>query len=299
MISFFRWVNEQVDRFSEWMGPESADEDLPKDCGSDEDHARGDTSSKFTQESTKGPENKPKIARAPRIRVKPLHDVVWKVQSETNSVARELPVTNLSVSGLALDLSGIALNEPPLLGLDQVGAKRKGQLKLKNEQIAVEIEVVRVTSNFVGVRFIESLGNLRNRINRYFETELLAIEMKRVDPKFLRADTSEGEPHWYRSSDGAELFLITQENDLKRFTLSFLGFYFEGQEGEPLRFGTIDREFEIDSKRFVEDDSIRFESIIPFEAKGSALRLIEGIEELEPQLVKTLNQWIENESCRV
>jgi len=221
---------------------------------------------------TFGPAGHPRPAApartAPRVRVAPLHDIAFGWTG--GAAPLELPVANLSATGLALMRSG--LPEQTLRG-----PALTGQLRLGARELEVALGVVHVSHVVVGCCFLAPGPALVDAINAHLATELLALEMRRVEEASL-AHHGTGSPHWFHGRESSELYYVEQGGEILRFRLSFLGNYLEGGPDLPVRFGVVTRDRQLASSH----GGVHWFRKINAEQLGTTIRFVSSIPGLDP-----------------
>ncbi len=225
------------------------------------------------------------IQRAPRVKISGLHDLLFIVTVGDEEI--EIKVSNLSISGLGL-LSSKEYEFPKENGF------ASGFLLLNRQRIPVTFQIVHQSPKVVGGKFTEIPDLLRNQITKYFDVELAALEMNQVNSKFLK-EQEDGEPRWFKSGDQTELFFVEKNESLVRFHMSFLGFYLEGGNGRTTRCGKIIDEWEQEDETGYKGSSvIQYESEVSQLVKKSAIRLIDGIKELDKKIKNQIFKIIQD-----
>lgn len=212
-----------------------------------------------------------KIERASRVRLMPLHDVYFRPVGETGE---PVVVANLSSSGLGLVReSGRFWPQPHVVV--------QGTLVLPQGQFQLQIKVVRNTPTIVGCAFVSGTPELFDAIQKYFQTELHALQLTQVRPEILKPEP-DGTPRLFRSSRNCELFLVERDGALVRFQLSFLGHYFEGMPGQPLRYGFIHGD-DKEKPKYKGSSIVRVSGNIPSEVIETAKKFILNVPDLSKQ----------------
>ncbi|MGZ3699547.1 MAG: PilZ domain-containing protein, partial [Bdellovibrionota bacterium] len=151
--------------------------------------------------------------RAPRVTLTPLH----RIEFDAGGEHARIPLFNISISGVGL------LHEPPIPFA--VGSELPGELRVGGARYPVRLKIAHVTPKIVGASFIDRSDALKSAIESYFEYELAALTMAKVDPKYHKAEP-DGDAHWIHG-DRCDLFYVTRGDQLVRFRLTFLGNHFE------------------------------------------------------------------------
>jgi len=113
-------------------------------------------------------------------------------------------VDNVSKGGIGMNLS------EELADLE-VGSHVKGLLRFGEYSFLCEAKVVRRSGLYAGFQFTEKVEGLEGALVVLFHVEMSAHRLTEVNTKVLK-QLSAGFPRWYRELDGAELYLILNED---------------------------------------------------------------------------------------
>ncbi len=219
-----------------------------------------------------------------RVRVTPLHSVRY----ELADAKQVWELGNLSLSGAGLLCGALAAPGAPDGPASELTIEKRleGFLRLRDQLLPAPAKVVRVDPLLVGIEFEAPSALLKAGVLRFFELEFLAVEMVRADPKLLQT-VPDGVPYWFHGRNGCELFFVMtpDASELLRFELSFFGNQVEGGKGISPRFGELiaDEESEVDRPTYKSSPVIRWNSSYARETAELAVRLVNGIEKLDPR----------------
>ena len=158
------------------------------------------------------------IPRRPRTPPRPLHNIAFAIQSPPHSEL--IPIANISSSG-------IGFFKTPSMQWPAPGSIIKGELLIQNQRFRLAAKIIHHSGIIVGCEFILAPQELSRAILQYFSFEISAQTLTEVKPEILQREP-DGIPHWYRSKDGSELFLVEDGDKIARFYLNFLGIEVEG-----------------------------------------------------------------------
>jgi hypothetical protein len=150
---------------------------------------------------------------APRVQIQAIHRV--RFLPMTAGLPEEMKLSNVSVSGIGLLAEGV--KTPP--AKDSVV---EGSLTFDDGSFPVRLRVVHSTQGILGARFEGDTRGLREAIRSYFEVELLALGMLKVNPAHHKAEP-DGQAHWIHG-DQCELYYVADAaGAVMRFKLTFVG----------------------------------------------------------------------------
>lgn len=219
-----------------------------------------------------------KVERASRVRLMPLHDVYFRPLGETGE---PVVVANLSSTGMGLVReTGRFWPQPE--------AMVQGELVLPRKTFKVQIKVVRNTPSIVGCAFLSTPTELFDAIQEYFKVELNALQLSEVKQEILKEET-DGTPKLYRSAKNCELFIVEAEGQIVRFQLSFLGHFFEGARGQPLKYGFIHGD-DKEKPKYKGSSLVRFTSNVPTDVLEAATKFILNVEGLSKNYRETIER---------
>lgn len=168
--------------------------------------------------------------RAPRIKITaPLRQIHFETLKPHAGL--RVQIANLSATGVGVRREGIPW-------WPQIGTVVEGTFFVNHEEIPAKLELIHLTGQTAGLRFVEPSPELLGMSKKYFNLEMAALEMTKVNPSVLRKQ-SEGNPHWLYGPNNCELFAVEKDNSLVRFHLSWYGNYAEGSASEKTRFGYV------------------------------------------------------------
>lgn len=219
-----------------------------------------------------------RVERASRVRLMPLHDVYFRPMGETGE---PVVVANLSSTGMGL-VREVGRFWP------QPQAVVQGEVIMPNGAYQVQAKVVRSTPTIVGCAFLNTPTALFDAIQEYFKVELSALQLAEVNPEILKEET-DGTPKLYRSSKNCELFFVESEGRIVRFQLSFLGHFFEGARGQPLKYGFIHGD-DKEKPKYKGSSLVRFTSNVPNDVLDAATKFILNVQGLPKNHRETIER---------
>lgn len=172
-------------------------------------------------------------SREPRILLQPLHRITFREKES----GQHLGLGNLSGGGM-----GLLHQNDPRLRLD---ATIGGLLTIDKDEFEIEARVRHIGSVLAGCEFRNAHDpsdpervRLRRSIENYFRVEILALNLRPVDPAYLKQDPR-GATHWLTDGRQNEVYCVTDSEGVVAFHLSFLGHYVEGARGKATSGGAI------------------------------------------------------------
>ncbi len=210
--------------------------------------------------------------RAPRVTLVPLHHIYFDLQE---------PISCSGIMIANISASGVGFFKDKLKDWPTPGTILSGNLMLQEKIKEVTMTIVRNGSDVVGCHFNETSGDLHVLIDQYFQVELSAMQLGKVDQQYVKK-TQNGHVNWYRGSDNCELYTITSKDKIVSFNLSFFGNYIEFDHNTTLKFGKISSE-DNDSVHYKGTDLISQQVSIPVEIAESSIKFINNIKELKAE----------------
>lgn len=166
-----------------------------------------------------------RVSRSPRVRLL-LSDAI---RFDTESGV--FPVVNISETGMGLFCD----EQNPLVDT-------KGILHLGEEEIPLEVELVRKHEGFWGVKFIGEGASIRSALRRHFMEEIHATEMTEVDSAHL-AQASKGKPRWFYAPGNYELFFLEgPKGEIQELQMEWGGRVLHSSVNGGLRSGFLEEE---------------------------------------------------------
>ncbi len=185
------------------------------------------------------------------------------------SSGHKFPVVNVSETGLALEGNN-----------KNVGERMSGALCLGQEVISIEVEVMRQSRSFFGVRLIQGGDDLRRALRRIFTDEFKAMEMSEVASSRLDSET-EGQPHWFYAPGSFELYLVEIAGKVQKAEIAWNGKVLAVRIGERARAGNLQSE-DREKVDHAKSNLIIWLDSVSDSDRLKALRLVENIPGLEP-----------------
>lgn len=226
---------------------------------------------------------KEKISRARRMTMIPVHSVEFQT---AEGVA--LPLVNLS-------LTGIGFLRSSRVSWPIEGDILSGTLSIQGEAMSCSVRVAHISETTVGCEFVDGKESLKNQLVSFFRVELDGTQVREVKPSALQP-AENGVPHWFRSPNGSEVFLLEDGQRVIEFYLSFLGYYIESENGESVRMGRLLAEDESRGLTYTSSSElVQWVSDATLEEIQLAIRFIESIDDLSPQWKNQIQRCLEKE----
>jgi hypothetical protein len=170
-------------------------------------------------------------ARAFRVAISPLHRLHFVPADPILKGRENARLCNISISGVGLVATDF-IRQPALKDVF------RGSLFFDSGSHPVELQVMHLTSGVIGAKFHGDVAAVREAIKKYFELELLAVGMLKVNPAHHKAD-ADGNAHWIHG-DQCELFYVMDAaGKLVRFRLTFTGNRFVWSKTAGLSVGQV------------------------------------------------------------
>ena len=220
---------------------------------------------------------------APRVRILPLHDISFIADESSRDLWGPSPVrvNNISTSGVGFILGGD--EEVPSL---KEGDNFSGTFHVATKMTPLKLEVVHVSPKIMGCRFVEPPKDFSQLITQYFDLEISALTMVKVNPAMLKK-VDDGEPHWFKGGSDCEFYYVQKEDQLQRFRLSFLGNHLEYDPESGLRYGTVVDE--ASSGTIYKGSSlVRWQETVPSDFFNMAEKFVENIKELPKKITHSV-----------
>jgi hypothetical protein len=167
------------------------------------------------------------VERAHRIRLLRPADLVC--QLEVNGQTYNAQVRDVSESGI-----GFSVKSLPDLGF---GTQFDVFFASGKESFPATIEIVRKTEAVIGARLLGEGEPWRLFLRRHFNMELNAGNLALVDSSLLKKE-EHGTSWWFFSPEGRELFVVAEDDHIRKYHLVFDGHYFDG-DARSFRYGRI------------------------------------------------------------
>lgn len=188
-------------------------------------------------------------ARAPRVQLQPLHRISFHDQGS----GQKLDLSNISEGGMAVLHKG-----DPRFQKDGVVS---GVLRIDKDEFAIEAQIRHLNMVLAGCEFRNTKGaanlesktvsglasnissgfagtRLKRTIENYLRVEILALNLRPVDPAYLKPDPR-GATHWLTDGRQNEVYCVIDASGIVAFHLNFLGHYIEGARGTGVRGGVV------------------------------------------------------------
>ena len=226
-------------------------------------------------------ERKAFIERAPRARLLD-SDYIYFVSPVFPGI--KIGVLNISVTGVGLD-------ESSLLKWPEVDAGLEGKFHFQNAEVPVELRIVRRRPPVIGCAYVGDAAPLRRAIIDFFSVELDAQKMSEV--RVTQFDNmEEGNPRWFYSNEGMELFFVEKNEKIVRFYIVNGKAYLEGSP-EGLRSGQIkgDEELAVGEIRHKQSSLIEWQYEVSVTELNIIRRLLKNIL-LEPKIRSQMEEML-------
>ncbi len=178
-----------------------------------------------------------------------------------------------------MSVSGLGILVPPKLVTRFVqGAKINAHLAFADEEPeAIVLEVIHSKSAVTGTRFVNASAELKMRIETFFEVELLAVSMFRMDPK-LMSPAKTGEAFWIQGDQNCSLFFVVgSDGVVEEANLSFIGNLVEFSRNKKPRIGQVEINLDIDRTTYQDSALVSWAEDMPQAMKASTIRFVESI----------------------
>ena len=152
------------------------------------------------------------ISRTPRVSLDRLHAISFDM--ETPHKQSSLGVANISRTGIGFLASHSQWPQP--------GDSVHGTLNILQYKLPTTLRVVHVTSIVTGCQFTVIGQEYSEILSHYFDAELDAIQLVKVNPEYLKPDPN-GTPIWFKGLDNSELYIVHREKRIISFIITFLG----------------------------------------------------------------------------
>lgn len=166
--------------------------------------------------------------RAPRVKILPLHNIGFRPKGPL--LTPLFPVANVSPNGIGLLAESFKHHPKP-------GDLIEGSLVIGRESHAGVIKVVHVTSKIIGGSFENPSSSLSAAILNYFQLEIAAIALRKINPKFHKSEP-DGASAWFHG-DNCELYYVHEGDRVLRFQMAFFGNHVDGNEKGAVSTGQI------------------------------------------------------------
>lgn len=152
----------------------------------------------------------------------------------------------LQIDVLDVSESGIGFKSKDFPSEVQIGEQISAYIMAEGDAFAVQIEIIRKTTEIIGARVLGDFEAWRSFLGRHFALELEAAALLLVDPQVMTKPLA-GVPWWFFSPEGRELYFIVHQDQVTSFQLAFDQHYFVGDD-QGVRYGEIHFESADDPK---------------------------------------------------
>jgi len=209
-----------------------------------------------------------------RFRNRPLHNI--KLQVKENSPG--LRLSNISMGGVGI------LAEPK----DDYKDEFSAILTIGNKRFDVHLIKVFRDSEIMGCRFEEINEDLGRCIDKYFQAELMALNLNRVETPSNRQEKT----IFFHSQNNCELLINERNGQINYFSIIVLGNCLEIDAKGKLAIGQL----------IVDDKVPRRNGLLLFKSVETpetyifeiAKRFVEAVKDLSPEYRKNLTAMMDN-----
>lgn len=212
-----------------------------------------------------------RVYRIPRVQLHPLLNVYFHradVQGKPPHI-----LANFSRNGVGIVRN--MMDEWP-----SVGSKVDGHLEISGTRHPLSFEIAHTSSGTIGGKVLGDTTLALRELAKAFPVEVAAAQMAEVNRDILKPEP-DGSPRLFRNPDSCELYIVTSEDRLLRFQLSFFGNYIEGNEAARIKVGFLWSDDPSQKPQYKGSSTVRLSSKIPIETIDIARRLVEIIPGLE------------------
>ena len=209
------------------------------------------------------------VNRAPRVHINYLHKLEFNASSPLFSAP--LKIDNISSSGIGLILP----NDADVTSLFFI----EGKIQFADSAHHLVLQVMRFNGDHVGVSIQNPPGDFVQALNRYFESEITALQLRATAAEYLKA-AQNGIPHWYQGSNNCDLSYISNGSDVVEFSLTVFGNHLEGGLSKPLRYSEISEATNSHSRAYKAADILNVQREVDPDMLVLAKRVIHAVEGL-------------------
>jgi hypothetical protein len=191
----------------------------------------------------------------PVIRLCALHDICFKQAGVKEPKSYYMTSISLTHVGFARAPSSV---------WPSAGTVIDGTVLFENEKVSLpaKIKLKRGTKKCIECEWVNPSQELKDWISRYFESELSAMGMRRINPKYHKQEPDGLTLLYYNDDGNCSLYFVVDEMDrVKRFKLAFLGNCFEGGVGLTLTAGVVVDDVESDKPAYKGSDLVRDQQV--------------------------------------
>jgi len=120
-----------------------------------------------------------------------------------------------------------------------------GLLTIDKDEFAIEAQIRHLNAVLAGCEFRNANDatnleyvRLKRTIENYLRVEILALNLRPVDPEYLKQDPR-GMTYWLTDGRQNEVYCVVDADGVVAFHLNFLGHYIEGARGSSVRGGVV------------------------------------------------------------
>lgn len=207
------------------------------------------------------------------------------------------PAFEDKVALLNLSVSGVGFKKDSSKNWPVLGEVVEGAFELDDQQYPVRVRIVHQSGPLVGGSFEGGLHEIQRMVMRYFNIELMAVNMVEAHPHVIRKEPG-GHSHWFRGRDGTELYFVRDSHDeILRFQFSISENEMEWTPTQGFRYSMNTRS-KMQKPDVMNPMDLQLDST-PALTRAMAVRLMENIPALKAEhksrLVQILNAETESE----
>jgi hypothetical protein len=147
------------------------------------------------------------------------------------SLAKNIPVRNISVTGIAIDVI------PEITQLT-ANLQISAQLNILEKTFIVDLKVLRRSDYIVAFAFLRPNPEMIQEISRVFLTEFNAQTIQYISQEKLQP-VPDGKAHWYYGGENYQLFFVENSGEVIRFFIQILSDTIEKKPNQKLNYGRI------------------------------------------------------------
>lgn len=184
------------------------------------------------------------IRRPIRVKVEKNHEIELLIND------RLVQIENINSTGLGLSLNSFDPKPNP-------NDKMNGILKINQSEFPIEIHIIYV-NNIVGCKILNVKRELVNKIETYFQYEILGNSLTRIKSEKLKPDP-DGIPISFFGSEQFELNLVVQKDKVIKFNILYFEKYIELKKDQKIKIGMIKMDSENGPFDYKKSDLINFD----------------------------------------
>jgi hypothetical protein len=147
------------------------------------------------------------------------------------SLSKNIPVRNISVTGIAVDVI-------PEIAQLTLNLQLSSQLKILEKTFHVELKVLRKSEYIVALTFIKPSPEMIQEISRVFLSEFNAQTIQYISQEKLQP-VEDGKAHWYYGGENYQLFFVEKSGVVNSFFIQILSDTIEKKLNQKLSYGRV------------------------------------------------------------